>query len=252
MLSKEQCKLAVNNWKITRPDYSKINELINPTSVFNFSPEDCQWISENSKKSDLHTYIGAFENQLFLIVVPLDTDGTELNLANYLATPLSPLAQELILSETDVVTTTKKTTLSTDLAVTKDVVENDLPTTNEPTITERVSVNDIEQWKNECSDWFYYESTNHGGERIFRTFEVPFADLTTEIEEHDSAVAFFGFKHSAIYNMQIPILIFVSLNSQTAQGKIMRNSELVTNTKDYSHPCPPACKNSANYTIFNS
>jgi hypothetical protein len=76
---------------------------------------------------------------------------------------------------------------------------------------------------------------------------VPFADLTTEIVEHDSAVALFGFKYSTIYNMQIPILIFVSINNETQQGQIMRNT---TNTMDFSRPCPPLCKDASSFTVF--
>ena len=194
MLLKNDCIQAINNWKITRADYSKIENLINPTSVFNFSKEDCKWISDHNNNSQFHTYIGNHENQLILIVVPLDKEGKEVELLSYLTSPLSALKKELTLIETDVVTTTKTTVLSEQLEITKHQEEKDLPTHNEPTITEKASVNDIQQWKNESLDWFYYESNNSEGARIVRVFTVPFADLTTEIVEHDSAVALFGFK----------------------------------------------------------
>lgn len=254
MLSKENCKQAINAWEITRHDYSKIDKLINPVSVFSFNRTQIDWLNKNNNNSRFHTYIGVHNDELILITVPLDKNGKEVNLTSYSTSILTPLQKELTLVETDVVTTIKKTTLSKNLKVTNYCEEIKLPTYNEPTITERASVDDIEKWKNECLDWFYNECNNFKGQRVFRTFTVPFADLVKKDEKYDGANVFFGFKHSSIYQRQIPVLIFVAINSKSSEAKIIRSTtldtEATTNTDDYSHPCPPMCIDSADYVLL--
>jgi hypothetical protein len=58
MLTKEKCIQAIRVWKETRTNFSKINEIIDPTAVFNFTQDDCDWIRENNKNSNFHTYAG--------------------------------------------------------------------------------------------------------------------------------------------------------------------------------------------------
>lgn len=255
MLSKEKCIQAIKRWEVTRTDYSKIEKLINPTAVFNFSQQDCKWLNENNNNSKFHTYIGVHNDELILIIIPLDKYGKELiNLPSYLTTTLIKLENELTLIEIDVVTTIKKTTLSKNLEVTNYCKEIILPTYNEPTITERASVEDIEKWKNECMDWFYHECTDFKGKRIFRTFTVPFADLVKEDEKYDEVKALFGLKFSSIYQRQIPVLIFVAIASKSFQAKIIRSTTLdtksETNTKDWSQPCPPMCSDLENFNLL--
>ena len=252
MLSKEKCIQAITAWKETRTNFSKIKKIIDPTAVFNFTQDDCDWIKENNNNSNFHTYAGVHQNKFTLIVVPLDKSGKEINLESYLTTKLTDLKHDITLIETDVVTTVSKTILSKNLEITKHWKEVNLPIYNEPTITERASVKDIEKWKNECLDWFYFECNHNQGKRIFKTFTVPFADLAREDEKQGEVVALFGFKYSSIYQMQIPILIFVTRDDETGDAEIIianskqtaNNNETIsrTNTKDYSQPCPPLCK----------
>jgi hypothetical protein len=254
MLSKEKCIQAINVWKETRTNFSKIKKIIDPTAVFNFTQDDCDWIKENNKNSNFHTYAGVHNDKFILIAVPLDKNGKEIDLASYLTTKLTDLKNDITLIETDVVTTVSKTTLSKNLEITKHWKEVDLPTYNEPTITERASVKDIEKWKDECLDWFYYECNKADGKNIFNVFKVPFADLAREDQKKGEVVALFGFKHFSIYQMQIPILIFVTIADETGVARIMRtnNNQTIspTNTGDWSHPCPPLCKDKADYTLL--
>jgi hypothetical protein len=252
VLSKEKCIQAINEWNETRTNFSKIKKIIDPTAVFNFTQNDCNWIQEKNKNNNFHTYAGVRNNKFILIVVPLDENGKEIDIDSYLTTKLTDLKDEITLIETDVVTTVSKTTLSKNLEITKHWKEVDLPIYNEPTITEKASVKDIEKWKNECLDWFYYECNHNKGKRIFENFTVPFADLAREDEKQGEVVALFGFKYSSIYQMQIPILIFVTRDDETGDAEIIsanikqtaNNNETIsrTNTKDYSQPCPPLCK----------
>jgi hypothetical protein len=255
MLSKKKCIQAINVWKETRNNFSKIKNIIDPTAVFNFTQDDCDWIKENNKNSSFHTYAGVDNDKFILIVVPLDTNGKEIDLDRYL-TKLTDLKNDITLIETDVVTTVSKTTLSKNLEITKYWKEVDLPIYNEPSITERASAKDIEKWKNECLDWFYYECNEHKGQNIFRAFTVPFADLAREDEKQGEVVALFGFKHSSIYQTQIPILVFVTIADETGAAEIMRvkNNETSseTNTKDWSRPCPPMCKDKTDFTLLDN
>ncbi len=255
MLSKEKCIQAINVWKITRTDYSKVEKLISPVSVFSFDRTQIDWLNERNKNSKFHTYIGIYNEELILIVVPINEEGIELDLSEYMTCSLGPLESDLTLIETDVVTTVKKTTLSIDLSITSYHEEVILPTYNEPAITERASVDDIEKWKINCLDWFYCECNDFEGQRIFRTFTVPFSDLVKEDVQYNEVKAMFGLKYSTIYQRDIPILIFVAIDSSDkAHHKIIRsgslNSESIMNTADLSRPCPPMCIDSKDYSLI--
>jgi hypothetical protein len=57
--------------------------------------------------------------------------------------------------------------------------------------------------------------------------------------------------------MQIPILIFVTKTADDVHtAEIMRsnNNETAssTNTKDWSQPCPPGCKNQIDFTFLDN
>ncbi len=254
MLSKEKCIHAIINWGKTKSNYTKIKKMILPTATFNLSQKDCMWLNENNDNSKFHTYIGDHNNQLILIVVPLHKNGKEVELSSYLTSTLSVLSTDLTLVETEVKTTTKRTTLSKDLKVINYSEEITFPTYNEPTILERASVNDIEQWKNDCLDWFYFECNYHNGKRIFSTFIVPFSDLVKENQEYYEVNIFFGFKESSLYQRTIPVLIFVSTDCNTNHSEIIRttglDTELSTNTKDWSQPCPPLCKDIEDFNLL--
>ncbi len=247
LLSKTECEKAIRSWKEKRIKFSEIKTLINPSFIFSFSKDDCEWLTNNNESStNFHAYIGVSEdNKLILIIVPLNKEGKEFNeLTFYLITTLSPLKESLTLIETDTKTTTFTTNLSKDLVVTDYFEKTDLLTYNEPIITEIASVIDIELWKNNCLDWFYCECKNdEREERIVKAFNVPFTDLGKNNE--NGVLALFGFKNSLIYQRLIPILIFVAIKSKDNYSKILHSNTIgvqpQTNTSDYSQPCPPMC-----------
>ena len=181
-------------------------------------------------------------------------------LEKYLAVGLQPLKNELTLVETDVVTTVFTTVLSTNLEISEASKEVNLPVYNEPTITKRASVKDIESWKYNCLSWFYNEvqPSKGGGKNIFKAFSVPFADLETEADKNEKVIALFGFKFSSVFQKILPVLIFVADSKENNTSEIMRQNQdqgslstneimrqnqdqgsLSTNTRDWSEPWPP-------------
>jgi hypothetical protein len=244
-LTKEQCENAIGKWELERTDFSKIQQLINPTHVFYFSEEGREWIKQNNDFNSFHAYAGVYEGKFYLIIRPLDRNGKPKPLEEYLAVGLQPLNNELTLVETDVVTTVSKTVLSKNLEIIKDWKEVDLPVYNEPTITERASVKDIESWKYDCLSWFYNEvqPSKGGGKNIFKAFSVPFADLDTEADKNEKVIALFGLKFSSVFQKMLPVLIFVADSKENNTSEIMRQNQdqgsLSTNTRDWSTPWPP-------------
>jgi len=255
MLNKELCIEAIQRWKLNKSEYEKVETLFSPTAVFNFSEDDCAWLNKHNNNAQFHTYIGIHGKNLILIVVPLDKDGVEVELKSYLTSTLSELKKNITLIEQDKITTTTRTTLNQELEISKISVDSDLPTYNEPVMTERASVHDIENWKNNCLDWFYKECNEFKGLRIFNTFTVPFADLILDSSDYNEVTALFGFKDSVIYQGPIPVLIFVAVHNTSGTAEILRapsyEDESGTNTKDYSQPCPPMCRASKDYGLLS-
>ena len=260
MLSKEECKKATTKWKATIKKWQKekatvkeINKIIDPTAVFNFSQTDCKWINDNNKVSNFHSYAGIYDHKFILIIVPLYENGEEKLLDNYLATTPTDLKHDITLTQIDIVTTKIETTLSKDLEVIERSKNVNLPTYNHPTIKEKDSIREIIKWKNECLEWFSFMcSSKHKRKKIFTSFSIPLADLSSSDE---GAVALFGFKRSSIYKMQIPILVFVNITHKINTKKMAKSEEklttpsMETNTKNWSHPFPPYANK--NFSIFN-
>ena len=260
MLSKEECKKATTKWKDTIKKWQKekatvkeINKIIDPTAVFNFSQADCKWINDNNKVNNFHAYAGIYDHKFILIIVPLDENGEEKLLDNYLATTPTDLKHDITLTQIDIVTTKIETTLSKDLEVIERSKNVNLPTYNHPTIKEKDSIREIIKWKNECLEWFSFMcSSKHKRKKIFTSFSIPLADLSSSDE---GAVALFGFKRSSIYKMQIPILVFVNITHKINTKKMAKSEEklttpsMETNTKNWSHPFPPYANK--NFSIFN-
>ena len=166
---------------------------------------------------------------------------------------MTDLKDDITLTQIDIVTTKIETTLSKDLEVIERSKNVNLPTYNHPTIKEKDSIREIIKWKNECLEWFSFMcSSKHKRKKIFTSFSIPLADLSSSDE---GAVALFGFKRSSIYKMQIPILVFVNITHKINTKKMAKSEEklttpsMETNTKNWSHPSPPYANKSFN--IFN-
>lgn len=258
MLKSEKCKQAIDKWAEVKSDFSKINNLIDPTKGFRFDKSDREWLKNNNNNSQFHIYAGVHEDKFILILVPLDEKGVEIQLDKYLTKKLSKLKYDITLVERDVVTTVSKTRLSKSLEIEKYWQEVDYPVINEPSITEKASAKDIEQWKYNCLDWFFYECNTFKGKYIFNAFTVPYADLESGGEYQNDVVALFAFKHSFVYQKHLPILIFVTTNhkegnpSDIRTGEILRVNQSITltNTDDWAHPCPPLCKNRPSFGLL--
>ncbi|WP_281990569.1 hypothetical protein [Aquimarina aggregata] len=255
MLSKKQCIKAIQKWKIIRSDYKEIKELIPPIAIFEFSKSDCKWLEDHNKNSKFHVYIGVHINQFILIIVPLEQNGKEQILANYLTSDITLSKDKVTFVETDIIIKTTKTNLNHNLEITHYLEESNASVYNEPTITEKTSVYDIEKWRNESLDWFYNECNYYNGDRIVRAFTVPFPDLSWKDKQYKEVKVFFGFKNSSIYQRLIPILIFVAINNKTGTGEIIRSltsgNRVVTNIRDWSQPCPPMCRGLNDYIFLD-
>ncbi|MCH2218565.1 MAG: hypothetical protein MK076_10945, partial [Flavobacteriales bacterium] len=192
---------------------------------------------------DCHAYAGVDESGKFiLIIVPLDKNGKEKEeKQGYQISALTALDEPITLVERT--TTETKTKLDTELNITKHWKEVDLPVYSEPNLAESVSAKDIEKWKDECYDWFEDMIETGKTDKIFRAFKVPVADL--EVQEGKEVLGLFGFKNSTLYQMQIPILIFVE---ETPENDWLLESRV--NTRDWSHPNPPY-GNKDDFSIFD-
>lgn len=258
-LSKSECLKAIELWSQTRPNYSKIKDLIKPLEAFHFTKEDCKWLNEHEEKTSesnnkFHMYIGIHQLELIIIVIPLDQKGKEQKLTSYLAKALAPLENDIVLVEKQTIIITERSVLSKNLEVLGLNTETEESVINEPNIAEKASIIDIEQWKNLSLDWFYHECNDFNGERIFKSFTVPFADLVRSEEGYHNVICFFAFKKSEIYQRIIPVLIFVTVNEETNEAKIVRNEDPNTksgsNIYDWSQPCPPFCKDTPLLEFF--
>ena len=204
--------------------------------------------------SNFNAYAGIYDHKFILIIVPLNENGEEnTKLKEYPTVKLTDLKDDITLTQIDIVTTKIETTLSKDLEVIERSKNVNLPTYNHPTIKEKDSIREIIKWKNECLEWFSFMcSSKHKRKKIFTSFSIPSADLSSSDE---GAVALFGFKRSSIYKMQIPILVFVNITHKTNTKKMAKSEEkqitpsIETNTKNWSHPSPPYANKS--FSIFN-
>lgn len=252
MLLKKECIQAIKAWEHVGENYLKIKSLINPKSVFSFNRTGCDWLNKYNKNDYFHTYVGILDNNLILIVVPIDKSGKEVNLPSYLISPLLPLTKDLNLIEKVVIKKIKKITLTKDLQVESRCEEIQLPFENEPSIRENLSVSEIQLWKNQCLDWFYYECNKYKGKRIFKTFIVPFADLVKNNQDVTEVHCLFGFNESTVYKKQVPALIFVAVDGIKQQAEIIRsnNNMLYSNTGDFASPCPPFCREEDSFILL--
>lgn len=250
MLQKKECTEAVNNWKTMKSDYSNISDLINPQSVFSFDKEQIAWIDNNNDNTNFHIYIGVYQNELIIIVVPLDKDGNEIDLPSYETSPLKPLAQDIHLIEKEETTKIKRTILSANLQITSYTEEYQLPTEKKPSVRQKTAIEEIESWSNQCLDWFYRECYEFEGLRVFNTFTIPFADLGKQNGETATIICLFAFKDSYLYQRPIPTLIFISVNSNLNAQVI--ESPIDGNAYNWSQPCPPFCKAEKKFIVFET
>ncbi|WP_075343582.1 hypothetical protein [Tenacibaculum agarivorans] len=248
LLSKTECINAVNKWQANKGTYTNIKNLIIPTKTFKFTSTDYQWFNKNNDNKYFHIYAGIYKSQFTLIIVPLNSEGKEKELASYLILTLETLDNEIILIEEENIVTQKTITLSKELDITNSIKKSKTPIYNEPLITESQAASNIQEWKNECLNWFYNECTIFEGKRIFNCFTVPTSDIELTNKKYNEIRVFFAFRYSFILQRAVPFLIFIAVDNKDPNSKV---SELITNMKDWSQPCPPMCGSLSDFTIFN-
>lgn len=240
VINREQYVAAVAAWDTSSKDYSTIQKLIPPNYIFSFGPDQIEWLmGKNQCKNDFCSEIGVFNNQLILILCPLDTAGKQIVMDTYQYSVLSILANDLSLVETEQYTLVKNAVLSKDLRKIDNSADMYLPVANMPLMEQDKALAAIESWRNEGATWFYRECDEFKGARIFKRFFVPLPDVSQPREGLDSYVCSFGIKFSEIYQRTLVTLIFISIYKDLQNtGSV----EVISNTYDWSRPCPPICQ----------
>jgi hypothetical protein len=253
MLSKEKCIEAISAWQTIKTRYSEIKKVVNPLAVFNFNSKECSWLNEHNSNVYFHAYAGINNKKLILIIVPINDKGKEVNLSSYVTSNLSPLRDDIDLVEKVFIKKVKKVTLTKNLQIKSHRDETQLPIENEPLISNTQSIYKIQLWQNKCLDWFYCESEEYKGYRIFNSFRVPLADLAKNIPTVSKIVCFMGLKTSTIYNRLVPVLIFVAIDGVTRSAEFINSNDqtIVGNAADFDSPCPPFCKDESSFTMLN-
>ncbi|WP_196892464.1 hypothetical protein [Aureivirga marina] len=253
-LSKRECLKAIGEWRDLTFIYERIQKEFNPNGNFILNEDVCKWISRNNHFHHFHVYFGKHNTDIILIFVPLNENGEERReLEKYMTVKWSLLKKDFVLLEKDVVTNLKKTTFSKDLNVLKYEEETQFSVCSKPNLEERATSKDIANWKIRSMDWFHYEIEKYRGERIFRSFIVPFSDLKLKEKINKEIRVLIGLKYSLLFGMHYPILIFVKSNLNSSIGEFFRKDEEVdseTNSNDFSSPCPPFCKDKIDFKFF--
>ncbi|ALR32581.1 MULTISPECIES: hypothetical protein [Chryseobacterium] len=234
----EQCEVAIAEWINCCGNYTAIQNLIPTNYVFNFDAAQIGWLKLRNKYSSFCAEIGIYEDQLVAILYPLDAAGQKVAAEEYPYSFLKELEQDLVLVETAVYTLIKNAVLSRDLRKIDNNSDMNFPVSNAPMMEQDQAVAAIESWRNDGMTWFYRECDEFAGNRIFKKFYVPAEDLTLSKPGLTNIICSFGMKFSEVYQRVLPTLIFISFYVDIENtGSI----EKVSNTYDWSQPCPPIC-----------
>lgn len=237
--NREQYDLAVAEWATRCGDFSALQSLIPTNYIFNLSLEQINWLKETNLYKDFCVDMGLYEDQVVMILSPLDASGHRIVVEGYPYSVLTELSGDLRLVETQEYTVIKNAVLSQDLKK----IDNDsdvfFPVANKPLMEQDKAVDAIELWRNEGTNWFYFECSEYEGSRIFRRFYVPADNLTPPKPGLNSFVCSFGLKYSDIYQRMLVTMIFISFYDDLTNGASI---ETISNTYDWSQPCPPFCQ----------
>ncbi|MEY8759894.1 hypothetical protein [Chryseobacterium tongliaoense] len=234
---------AIAGWNACLQDYSTIQKLIPSNYIFNLSLDQIGWVKKNNLYNDFCVDMGVYNNQLVMILCPLDAKGQKIIVSEYPYSVLSELTNDLSLVETEEYTIVKNAVLSKDLRKVDDSSDMYFPVANMPLMEQDKAVAAIELWRNEGAIWFYRECNEFKGERIFKSFYVPSANLAPPKEGLNRFVCSFGLKFSEIYQRTLVTMIFISFYDNLKNNDNGSVSvEVISNTYDWSRPCPPICQ----------
>ncbi|MDP9957301.1 hypothetical protein [Epilithonimonas hungarica] len=237
-LTFEKYNLAIDNWNLSKSNYSDIQSLISPQKVFTLFPDQIDWLANNN---ETETYfrldIGVQRDELILILAPRTTFGDIKILDHYEYAPLGFLENDLTLTQTKTYTMTNNYILSKDLTKHENDTDVSFPILQQPVTAQQIAVDEIESWRENGMDWLSLESNEFNGERIFQSFYVPKADLLQNQDDATSIVCAFGLKYSPVYQRLLPTLIFISCFDDPSLKNV--TTKLPSNTYDWSRPYPP-------------
>ncbi|MCD9856627.1 hypothetical protein LUD75_18030 [Epilithonimonas sp. JDS] len=229
---------AVANWDLARSNYSDIQSLISPQLVFTILPDQIAWLNAEDESVDYFRMdIGIWKNKLILILAPRASDSAVMVLTNYEFATLGVLENDLQLTQTKTYTMTSNYTLTKDLRKSTNDTDINFPIMDQPVTGQQIAVGEIESWRENGMDWLSLESNEFNGERIFKSFYVPKADLLQNQETATSIVCAFGLKPSPVYQRLLPTLIFISCFENPSLVNV--NAKVPSNTYDWSKPEPP-------------
>lgn len=237
ILSRDQYTTAVEGWIESRTDLGRLQELFPVNSIFNISTEQVRWLKENNSYNEFCVEIGVVENQLAIILCPLDEKGNRIAVDGHPYCVFELLNEDLKLTEIQSYTIIKNSVLSKDFRKIDNDSDMFFPVANKPVMEQEKAVDSIEMWQNDGQDWFFAEYKENGCRNIFNKFYVP-SDKISHSDEGLSFVCSFGLKYSEIYQKQLPALIFIAFHRNLGNGSV----ETISNTYDWAKPCPPICK----------
>jgi hypothetical protein len=243
VFNRDQFDVAVAEWTNCCADYSKIQSLIPTNYVFTFDSEQVSWLKSQNKYSEFCAEIGVFKGQLVAILCPMDANGQKLIVDKFPYSALSELDGDLRLVETEQYKVIKNAVLSKDLQRIDYDSDTYFPVSNKPMLDQDVALEAIESWRNDGMTWFYRECSEFKGSRIFRKFYVPSEDLISSKPGLYKIVCSFGLKFSEVYQRVLPTLIFISFYQDLQNSGSI---ETISNTYDWSQPCPPLCPINSN------
>lgn len=240
MLSYEECKSAMNQWTEYRSSFSEIKKRIPTNYVFNLSKDNLEWMKKIGGQSpEFCAGVGVYEDQLILILYPMDESGKRIVEREYPYSILSELTRDLMLQEIQEYTIVKNAVLSKGLEPMSRDSDMAFPISDKPVLAQDKALEAIEKWRLEGMDWFYRECSLEKGSGIFRKFYVPTADLCLSDEGLTGIVCSFGLKYNDIYGKMLATLIFISFRENLQNAE---HAQTISNTYDWAKPCPPICR----------
>lgn len=239
--NREQYDAAVSQWANACSDFSTLQSLIPTNYVFNLSLDEINWLKEKNQYKDFCVDMGVYENQLVMILCPLASDGSRRVVDDYPYNVLAELEGDLRLTETQIYTVVKNAVLSKDLTKVDNDSDMFFPVANKPLMEQDKAVDAIELWRNEGHNWFYFECSEYEGARIFRRFYVPSENISPARPGLNNIICSFGLKYSDIYQRMLVTMIFISFYKESLTHT-NASVETISNTYDWSQPCPPFCQ----------
>ncbi len=247
-LNRDEFSRAVSEWIAVSERYQEVERLIPTSNIFEFDADQVQWLKDKNKCNEFCAEVGVYDGKLILIFCPLDERGYKIDQDEYAFSRLAQCSGDIRLVETKQYTVVKHAVLSNDLQRIDDNSNTYFPVANVPVLEQDKVVAAIESWRNEGMDWFYNESKKYEQTKqrnVFERFYVPSADISSSESGKtlDKVICSFGLKYSAIFQQTLVTLIFISYYKEDKlENGVGASVEMISNTYDWSRPCPPICK----------